>query len=122
MIIWEPILKNRTAMKTTIEVSDALMIEAKTLAQAHNTTLRALIEQGLEKVVRDLRQPKVFKLEDGSVSGRWGCSLAKRHLHGTKSGIWFMKAVVRDCGGCQHSDLCTSNGVTVLQSSFSTFA
>ena len=69
MIIWEPILKNRTAMKTTIEVSDALMIEAKTLAQAHNTTLRALIEQGLEKVVRDLRQLKVFKLEDGSVSG-----------------------------------------------------
>ena len=57
-------------MKTTIEVSDALMLEAKSLAQEHNTTLRALVEQGLEKVLRELRNPKPYKLEDGSVSGQ----------------------------------------------------
>ena len=57
-------------MKTTIEVSDALMHEAKTLAQEHNTTLRALVEQGLEKVLRDLREPKPYKLKDGSVRGQ----------------------------------------------------
>lgn len=57
-------------MKTTIEVSDALMLEAKSLAQEHNTTLRALVEQGLEKVLKDLRHPKPYKLKDGSVSGQ----------------------------------------------------
>ena len=57
-------------MKTTIEVSDALMLEAKRLAQEHNTTLRALVEQGLEIVLRDLRNPKPYKLKDGSVSGQ----------------------------------------------------
>jgi hypothetical protein len=56
-------------MKTTIEVSDALMLEAKSLAQEHNTTLRALVEQGLEKVLRDLREPKPYKMRDFSVSG-----------------------------------------------------
>jgi len=56
-------------MKTTIEVSDALMLEAKGLAKAHNTTLRALIEQGLEQVLRDLREPKPYKMRDFSVSG-----------------------------------------------------
>jgi len=57
-------------MKTTIEVSDALILEAKSLAQAHNTTLRALVEQGLEQVLRDLREPKPYKLKDGSVTGQ----------------------------------------------------
>ena len=57
-------------MKTTIEVSDALMLEAKSLAQEHNTTLRALVEEGLEKVLRDLREPKAYKLKDGSVGGQ----------------------------------------------------
>ena len=56
-------------MKTTIEVSDALMLEAKSLAQAHNTTLRALVEEGLEKVLRELRNPKPYKMPDFSVGG-----------------------------------------------------
>jgi hypothetical protein len=56
-------------MKTTIEVSDALMLEAKRLALAHDTTLRALIEQGLEQVLRDLREPKPYKMRDFSVCG-----------------------------------------------------
>lgn len=56
-------------MKTTIEVSDALMLEAKSLAQEHNTTLRALVEEGLEKVLRDLREPKPYKMRDFSVGG-----------------------------------------------------
>ena len=56
-------------MKTTIEVSDALMLEAKSLAQKHSTTLRALIERGLEKELQDLRQPKPYKMRDFSVRG-----------------------------------------------------
>jgi hypothetical protein len=32
--------------------------------------LRALVEQGLEKVLRELRNPEPYKLKDGSVSGQ----------------------------------------------------
>jgi hypothetical protein len=56
-------------MKTTIDVSDALMLEAKTLAQKHGITLRSLIERGLEKELQDLRQPKPYKMRDFSVHG-----------------------------------------------------
>lgn len=59
-------------MKTTIEVSDALFLSAKTFAQESQTTLRALIEEGLRRVLSD-SQPKrkqAFKLVDASVHGK----------------------------------------------------
>ena len=43
---------------------------ATTISRKHNTTLRALVEQGLEKVLRELRNPEPYKLKDGSVSGQ----------------------------------------------------
>ena len=61
-----------TLMKTTIEVSDALFKSAKQLAQQNHTTVRALIEDGLRRVLSD--QPAItkpaFKLKDASVRGR----------------------------------------------------
>lgn len=42
-------------MKTTIEVSDAIFFSAKQLAQQSQTTLRALIEEGLRRVLSDAR-------------------------------------------------------------------
>lgn len=38
-------------MKTTIEVSDALLNRAKRVALERNTTLRALIEEALERAI-----------------------------------------------------------------------
>ena len=61
-----------THMKTTIEVSDALFLSAKSFAQQRQTTLRALIEEGLRRVLND-SQPKMkqaFKLVDASVHGK----------------------------------------------------
>lgn len=59
-------------MKTTIEVSDALFFSAKQLAQQSQTTLRALIEEGLRRVLSDAqsatRQP-AFVLRDARVRG-----------------------------------------------------
>ena len=50
-----PIFKNMgTHMKTTIEISDSLYIEAKRRAAKNGTTLRAVIEQGLKLA---LKQP-----------------------------------------------------------------
>ena len=61
-----------TLMKTTIEVSDALFASAKRLAQQRQTTMRALVEDGLRRVLSD-SQAKIkpaFKLKDASVQGR----------------------------------------------------
>ena len=59
-------------MKTTIDVSDALFNSAKALAQQNQTTLRALVEEGLRRVLADsqARAKPVFKLSNASVRGR----------------------------------------------------
>jgi hypothetical protein len=59
-------------MKTTIEVSDALFNSAKALAQQRQVTMRALVEEGLRKVLSEARnRPKsAFKLKDARVRGK----------------------------------------------------
>ena len=59
-------------MKTTIELSDPLFQSAKQLAQESQTTLRALIEEGLRRVLAEqTTKPKqVFKLKNASVRGK----------------------------------------------------
>ncbi len=55
-------------MKTTVEISDALLAAARKLAAERKTTVRALIEQGLRRVVEARRTGGRFKLRDRS----WG--------------------------------------------------
>ena len=59
-------------MKTTIEMSDPLFKSAKELAQRSQTTLRALIEEGLRRVINDsqVQAKSAFKLKDASVGGQ----------------------------------------------------
>ena len=59
-------------MKTTIELSDALFLSAKELAQARQTTLRALVEEGLRRVLSDAhaKSRPAFKLKDARVRGK----------------------------------------------------
>jgi hypothetical protein len=58
-------------MKTTIDVSDALFNSAKQLAQQRQTTLRALVEEGLRRVLSDsqAKARPAFKLKDARVRG-----------------------------------------------------
>jgi hypothetical protein len=61
-----------THMKTTIEVSDALFDSAKSFAQQRQTTMRALVEEGLRRVLGDsqAKNKPAFKLKDASVRGK----------------------------------------------------
>lgn len=56
-------------MKTTVEISDALLEEAKELAAKESTTLRALLEEGLRRAMNDRRQRKTFRLRRASFRG-----------------------------------------------------
>lgn len=58
-------------MKTTIDLADALFLSAKQHAQQHQTTLRALVEEGLRHVLHQAQAtpPAAFKLADASVHG-----------------------------------------------------
>jgi hypothetical protein len=51
-----------THMKTTIEIADGLLEEAKKVAAREGTTLRALVEAGLRATLRGRRQPAKFRL------------------------------------------------------------
>ena len=71
-------------MKTTIDIADALFERAKVLAERDNTTLRALVEEGLRSVFEGRAGNHVpFKLLDSSVPGnglRSGIDLNNRDL------------------------------------------
>lgn len=57
-------------MKMTIDVSDALLREARKLAAREGITLSALIERGLRRVVPDAKPlKKSFKMRDGRFKG-----------------------------------------------------
>lgn len=57
-------------MKTTVEISDSLLDEARNLAAREGTTLKALIEQGLRRVVAERRRRlAVFRLRRASFKG-----------------------------------------------------
>lgn len=56
-------------MKTTIEISDSLLDEAKKLAAKEGTTVRAFVEQGLRKVVAERKSRGAFRLRKAAFKG-----------------------------------------------------
>ncbi len=56
-------------MKTTVDIQDALLEEARALAASRSTTLRRLIEDGLRLVLRQAPAPQAFRLPDCSYEG-----------------------------------------------------
>ncbi len=67
-----------THMKTTVEISDPLLAAARKLAAKKGTTVRALVEEGLRRVIDANRQGGRFKLRDRS----WGSGGLRPDLRG----------------------------------------
>jgi len=66
-------------MKTTVEISNLVLAQARRVAAREGTTLRALIEEGLRQVLEDRKlngrkNEKKFRLRDGSFRGDGLCS------------------------------------------------
>ena len=57
-------------MKTTVEISEALLDEAKKLAARERTTLKRLIEQGLRRVLAERKRARPFRLRKAAFKGR----------------------------------------------------
>jgi hypothetical protein len=57
-------------MKTTIDIADPILDEARKLAARQGTTLRSLVERGLRHVLdQETKEKRPFKLRDASVKG-----------------------------------------------------
>jgi Arc/MetJ family transcription regulator len=57
-------------MKTTIEISDSLLEEAKRLAAKEGTTVRAYVEQGLRRIVAERKSRGQFRLRKATFKGK----------------------------------------------------
>lgn len=49
MVVWPSV----SCMKTTIDISDPILTQAKQLAHEQHQTLRSLVEEGLAKVIEE---------------------------------------------------------------------
>ncbi len=57
-------------MKTTVEISDGILDDARKVAAREGTTVRALIEAGLRREIQERRRGGRFRLRRASFKGR----------------------------------------------------
>jgi hypothetical protein len=57
-------------MKTTIEIADPLLETVRQVAVREKTTVRALVEEGLRKVITERQQSRGFKLRRATFKGK----------------------------------------------------
>lgn len=57
-------------MKTTVEISNALLEEARRAAARDGTTVRTLIEEGLRRVLVERKKKDRFRLRKATFKGK----------------------------------------------------
>jgi hypothetical protein len=66
-------------MKTTVEISDALLSAARKMALKNGTTVRALVEEGLRYLVEKRHAQRRFRLRNRS----WGSGGLRPEFRGS---------------------------------------
>ncbi len=56
-------------MKTTVDISDSLLEEARKVASQEGTTVRALVEEGLRRVIAGRKRAGAFRLRKVTFKG-----------------------------------------------------
>jgi hypothetical protein len=57
-------------VKTTIDIADPILREVRKVATREGTTLRALVEEGLRRILTERKRKSPFRLRLVSVGGR----------------------------------------------------
>jgi hypothetical protein len=57
-------------MKTTIDIPDTLLEEARKLAATEQTTLKALVSEGLRRILTERQKKKSFQLRKATFRGQ----------------------------------------------------
>ncbi len=57
-------------MKTTVQIPDSLLKEARKLANEENTTLKSLVEEGLRRIISERKRRGRFKLRKATFRGK----------------------------------------------------
>jgi hypothetical protein len=57
-------------MKTTVEIPDPILTQARKVAAREGTTVRALIEEGLRKVLGERSREGTFRLRKATFRGK----------------------------------------------------
>ena len=57
-------------MKTTIQIPDSLLEAAREVAHRERTTLKALVEEGLRRIVSERRRRGEFRLRKATFNGK----------------------------------------------------
>ena len=103
-------------MKTTVEISDPLLREARKLAEREGVTLRALVERGLRRVVTETSLARRSS-SAGPASRARGCRPTCAARPGAGCAIWPTKVAGLDRCRHEHSGLCSPGGFPVSRSS-----
>lgn len=56
-------------MKTTVHIPDTLLEEARKIAVQEQTTVKALLEEGLRRIIDDRKRKKTFRLRKVTFKG-----------------------------------------------------
>ncbi len=57
-------------MKTTVDIPQSLLDEAKKLAANNRTTVKALVEEGLRRVISEHQRSEMFRLRKATFKGK----------------------------------------------------
>ncbi len=57
-------------MKTTVEIPNSLLEEARKLASREGRPVRALIEEGLRRIIAERKRAGVFRLRKATFKGK----------------------------------------------------